>query len=644
MPVTFDGTALTITLAAGPGGLQTIDAQNDLYEPWKDWLLANPANRGFPYAFRTIGGDDLTPGITAGAYFFLQNDRGWRIKFPESDEEVTLVGNLAPEDSSLDVFSPADGNFKSVLLGLQPITQNVDALLTASQDADYNGEVFIDTFSGTTGTAHPIGTPAEPVSNMSDAMSIAARLGVRALRLIGVIQLQETMQFWTIHGQGGVAEVDINGQDVSGTEFHACGISGTLPTLSVRCVIMEGRISPVGLFNFKGALANCVFSGSLSLQAGETIIAKCASAFPGITRPNIDFAGNDIQLSLRGWLGGVEIRNITHANTVASVDMETGALRLAASCTEGLVVARGITDFEDLSAGSVVITTGMLDTQTIRDFGYFGAVYINTDTGVAGTAFPLGMADNPVNNFDDAWTIAERVGVHQFHIVGEVTLTKTVRFAMITGHYGATKIDVGGKDISGTLFEGVSLEGAIPTLTHGIVLKDSIVDGAGLTGFKGEALNTVLEANISLQAGLHLFKNCASHVPGNTRPTMDCQGNDVNISVRGWHGGLELINYSNALSTASFDFDAGAFRMLSSVSAGEIVVRGIMDLDDQSSGATIIQSGVIETKRSHLADQTIAGRAVVSLDDLTVTIYDIDDVTILKVLNISADSRTRTPV
>jgi hypothetical protein len=128
MPVTFDGAALTITLAAGVGGLQTIDAQNDLYEPWKDWLLSNPANRGFPFAFRTIGGDDLTPGITAGAYFFLQNDKGWRIKFPESDEEVTLVGNLAPEDSTLEVFTPATGSFKSVLLGLQPITQNVDAL------------------------------------------------------------------------------------------------------------------------------------------------------------------------------------------------------------------------------------------------------------------------------------------------------------------------------------------------------------------------------------------------------------------------------------------------------------------------------------------------------------------------------------
>jgi hypothetical protein len=379
------------------------------------------------------------------------------------------------------------------------------------------------------------------------------------------------MQFWTIKGQGGVAEVDANGQDVSGTEFTGCGISGTLPTMSVRCVVREGRISPAGF---------------------ETIIANCASSVPGTARPSIDFLGNDVQLSFRGWHGGMEIRNITHVNSVASLDIGagSGALRLASTCTEGIVVCRGITDFEDLSAGTVVITTGLLDTQTVRDMGYFGEVYINTDSGVAGTAYPLGMPDSPVSNFNDAWTIAERVGVQSFHIVGEVTLTKTVRFAKIRGNYGSTKIDVGGRDISGTLFESVSLDGVIPVLTHGIVLRNSIVNGAGLTGFMGECVNTVLEANISLQGGVHLFKNCASHIAGNTRPTMDCQGNSIALSVRGWHGGLELANYSNALSTASFDFDAGAFRMLSTVSAGEIVLRGIMDLDDQSTGTTIVSA------------------------------------------------------
>ena len=148
MPVTFDGVALTITFAAGVGGLQTIDAQTDLYQEWKDWLLLDPERRGFPFAFRTIGGDDLTPGIQAGAYFFIQNDKGWRLKFPESDEEVTLVGNLAPEDSSIPVVVGATGAFKSVLFGLQPITQNVEELLFLGQDADYNGKVVLDPING----------------------------------------------------------------------------------------------------------------------------------------------------------------------------------------------------------------------------------------------------------------------------------------------------------------------------------------------------------------------------------------------------------------------------------------------------------------------------------------------------------------
>jgi len=133
MAVTFNGSALTITFAPGAGGLQTIDAQIDLYQEWKDWLLADPTRRGFPFAFRSTGGDLVSPGLKSGSYFFIRNDFGWRLKFPESDEEVTLTGSLAPEDPALPVVVGATGAFKSALFGLQPITQNVDLLLNDIQ-------------------------------------------------------------------------------------------------------------------------------------------------------------------------------------------------------------------------------------------------------------------------------------------------------------------------------------------------------------------------------------------------------------------------------------------------------------------------------------------------------------------------------
>jgi len=66
-------------------------------------------------------------------------------------------------------------------------------------------------------------------------------------------------------------------------------------------------------------------------------------------------------------------------------------------------------------------------------------------------------------------------------------------------------------------------------------------------------------------------------------------------------------------------------------------------------GRTVLHLGlqpVTQGLREVLTDlnlirQVVAGRCVVSTDDLTVTVYDVDDVTILRQFSISADGRLR---
>ena len=139
---TFDGPNLRIIL---PAGVDIINVERDIYSAWKQWALLDQ-NSKFPPAFRTIGGDPLTPGIEAAAYFFMQNQDGWRIRPAEEDATVNFVGNLAPEDSSLALTVPTIGAFTVLLNGLQPITQSVESLLLAQQDANYHGEVWVDFF------------------------------------------------------------------------------------------------------------------------------------------------------------------------------------------------------------------------------------------------------------------------------------------------------------------------------------------------------------------------------------------------------------------------------------------------------------------------------------------------------------------
>jgi hypothetical protein len=124
---TFDGANLLITLASGDAtGVSTIDAEQDIYSPWKEYFKTSD-NSKFPLAFRTVGGDTLTASLDAGSYFFLQNDLGWRIKPAEQQgQTINITGNLVAEDSTLPMVVPTSAANTVLILGLQPITQQTN--------------------------------------------------------------------------------------------------------------------------------------------------------------------------------------------------------------------------------------------------------------------------------------------------------------------------------------------------------------------------------------------------------------------------------------------------------------------------------------------------------------------------------------
>ncbi len=104
MPIAFDGPSLLITLESGDTTVEVAE----IYSRWKDWVLLNP---GYPEAFRAVGGDPLGGGLFSGINTFIRNDLGWRIKPPEEDIDITLVGNLYPEDPNNPWRAPTVGDF-----------------------------------------------------------------------------------------------------------------------------------------------------------------------------------------------------------------------------------------------------------------------------------------------------------------------------------------------------------------------------------------------------------------------------------------------------------------------------------------------------------------------------------------------------
>jgi len=129
--------------------VETVDVLGDLYSAAKrQWLNDEVLNR-FAFPFRIFGGDPLGGDLTAGAYVFLQNQNGWRIRPAEADGELTVVGNLYAEDAELPVFTPTLGGFTvPVFLERSSLTQSVTVDGSAPADSVWSLEEKDDVVSG----------------------------------------------------------------------------------------------------------------------------------------------------------------------------------------------------------------------------------------------------------------------------------------------------------------------------------------------------------------------------------------------------------------------------------------------------------------------------------------------------------------
>src|SRR3990172_5460758 len=132
---TFDGTTLVITLDSG---VTEVDAKVKLYSDWKEYYKTGDNSKYAP-AFDTIGGDDTTATGKVSAFFFLRNDLGWRIKPPEENINITIVGNLYGRDPALPIIKATTGNF-TVLINIErdasSITEEVGSGVTEQDKID----------------------------------------------------------------------------------------------------------------------------------------------------------------------------------------------------------------------------------------------------------------------------------------------------------------------------------------------------------------------------------------------------------------------------------------------------------------------------------------------------------------------------
>lgn len=350
----------------GPGlYIEEIDTGGDneldlaeIYSEWKDWA-ATSDNLKYPPAFRQVGSDPITEIQNLGTTFFLNTEDGWQIRPAERDHLLQINGNLFTDPAGENPIAPTVGAY-TVLVRMF-VSNLVDASVARLDLTQLNPAVFIDTLSGVSGTDEGVGTPTNPVNNIADAFTIATRDKLREFRFRGSLTLDRDATGWTWHGQTASTEATLNisGYDVDGSRFEHCTLTGT----------MQGRIEAVEtkldiIDGVDGVFRRCGVVSSVSTANGATVVLQdCISEVPGTATPSLD-VGTNSSVSVRNYSGGLELLNVT-SGTTCSIDMDPGRLVLGATNTGGVVVCRGISQISDNSAGTTVVSDGLIESEKL---------------------------------------------------------------------------------------------------------------------------------------------------------------------------------------------------------------------------------------------------------------------------------------
>ena len=611
----FNGETLTITLDIGT---TEIDVK-DLYSEWKRWLTTGGTqNRKYPQAFRTVGGDNLTPGITAGAYYFIQNQFGWRIKPAEEDATVLLTGNLAPENSSLPILVPTDGDYSVLVAGLQPITQSVEDILTQNQQIEYRGQVVVDFIFGRSGNIYPIGLTSDPVDNVLDAFTIANNIGSTTFVIKnGTFVLDRNAISYTFIQGGGEGTVDVNGYNVGGSNFLGTLFKNTDFSGTTSGVHVIGS-NIFGMKNFRGFAENCGIVGEITLQPNACVFNKCFSInLTGDEEGEAIFNAQNhgAVLNITSFSGTMDLINTT-STFKGDVNITAGEIHIYDSCSGGTLNLRGIGDLTDNSTGIQINRNGFIEGEDVIQLREY--IYIDVENGETGTTENVGTSIRPVNNLQDAYTISEKRKIKKFRIKTEtqntaIELDRDYLDYVFEGTIGKFNafININGFNVNDSVFRNVSIFGG----GSGDIFGERI-DTLNVTGITGIIQDSGI-LGIVVNEDNHELEliNCYSAVGGSGYPIVDFNGQSgVTFIVRNYSGSLGLKNSTHLNNSLSFDVTSGRMILDETNTAGDLIMRGVGSLLDNSMGLSINRTGFIEGDdliqlRSYIYIDTVNGES-----------------------------------
>lgn len=355
--VTFNPVSKIISINLGE---TEIDIQNHVYSAWKRWLIVDD-NCKYVQAMRTVGGDSLTTTKSLGSTFFLMN--GWRIKPPEEDTVLNIIGNIYHDDG-IPVLTTTIGDFNSlVTVTVSNLTDSQVVESEIAQSLDYGGVVHYKEGSEFSGSEYPYGTVNYPLNNISDVIAMCNKVGTKNISVKGDLYMDRNLSGYVFNGENASCNIFFEGYDISECVFNSVRLRGNC-TGSIRA-------NSCDIFNVSGISGEfylCGLSGMITFGNTETCLVMCFTRHTNTE--HVIFNGGDLldaNVCLRAYTGHIFVDGFKDAGTTFTVDFISGKLTITNNNSNiKELVVRGVGIVNNLSS-VIVDTSGIISNNSISE-------------------------------------------------------------------------------------------------------------------------------------------------------------------------------------------------------------------------------------------------------------------------------------
>ena len=437
-----------------------------------------------------------------------------------------------------------------------------------------------------------------------------------------VQDLHDTLRAWEDSEDGVTFDVIV--QSAGKEDLGGSVLVGVTTTLQNALVEFEPRntVAETGTATTGDGAGIVLTDATASFLSTVTIGAHVLNGTTGASASVRDI-DSDTQITLEGLGGGTrqdwQIGDVYYAYNVAQCAVAGG--NLVAVDDVGATLPTPIypsfcTQVTRASASSATLQ----EQADIRYSSYQNGVWVDVNNGEPGTKFPIGTPRAPVDNLADAQAIADEVGLNILYVLESLTIT--------AGPDHTDMLFIGRSPKTTTITIDAAADVTDCEYQHALV--SGTLDGScfitscavkNLDFISGHLETCVLrEGTISLAgAGIGMINRCSSvdaFDAGVGIPAIDFNGSGQTVALQGFDGSIRLKNKSG-LENVEINLAAGKVWIDADVTAGIINIRGVGEVVNNSTGATVVNvDGLLNT--------TVIADAVWD-EVLTVATHDIAD-------------------